>query len=176
IALEGVLTAGMDQDSTGLDVRVDVGAILVIEGGDREERTSVVLALLGRLPVTAGRCKVAGLVLPTRASSARARTAVVLLDRNEHPVRSLLDAALDGPTILGIDGADTVADDSIRTEIRELLTEARTGAEARDGDPMTLLVACSSSDSVRDLLPAGVDVHVVTLGRTTPTAEPARSG
>lgn len=162
IALDAVHTSGMDPDSR-IDAEVAAGTALVIDGADQETRSSVLLALTGRLPVTEGRCKVAGLVLPTRASSVRAKTAVVRLDRPGHPIRRLGEAALDGPAVLAIDGAEALSDAATRTEVRRLLTEARAGAEARGDEPMTLVLTRSARETVDDLIPEGCDLNTLVL-------------
>ena len=78
IAAEGVRIAGIDDLEVA--AMVDDGEALVVHGGTSADRAAVLLALSARMPVVEGRLKVAGLVLPARASTVRRRTAYVRLD------------------------------------------------------------------------------------------------
>ncbi|WP_195760717.1 MMPL family transporter [Agromyces kandeliae] len=154
-----------------LDVRVPAGEALVVAGATPEERRAVLLALTGRRPVVEGRLKCLGLVLPVRAQSVRARSAVVELARTPDPISAVVDAAADGPELLAIDGVDLLADPAARDELLEVLTGAARGAERRTGHPLTLLVSCELASTADAVLPHG-------LGRTVlepaPSARPAR--
>ena len=176
IALDGVRIEGMAPGPTGLEAFVPAGDVLVVEGGDHDHRRAVLLALTGRLPVTAGRAKVAGLVLPPRAASVRARSAVVLLDHTGDPVGQVARAALDHPAVLGIHGVDTLSDGSLRDQVRDVLAEARAGASARPGPPTTLVLTAASGGAVADLVPSAAGLHTVTLGRGTQVLQPAGEG
>ncbi|RYV53035.1 MMPL family transporter [Pengzhenrongella frigida] len=176
IAAQDVRVAGQSPEVAGLDALVRAGDVLVIEGGSRSERRDLLLGLTGRLPITAGRCKVAGLVLPPRASSVRSRTSVVLLDRDHDAVPRLARALLDEVVLVAIDGADAVVDPAVRADLRAVLAEARAGARARSGPPRTLVLSCASHEAVDDLVPADAAVHVVSLDRapSAPELDPAR--
>ena len=162
IALEGVRTDGMREDAEELEVQVRPGGVLVVEGGDRDERANVLMALTGRLRVTDGRCKVAGYVLPTQAAWVRSRSAVAMLDSRDDPERAALDAAFDAPAVLALDGVDTVTDGAARREVARILDEARSGAAARS-EAVTVILGCASVDDVADLVPDDLERHVVTL-------------
>ncbi|GLI26619.1 RND transporter [Agromyces rhizosphaerae] len=154
IAAEWCRHERMPLEADALDIRVPAGDVLVVSGGTRASRTDLLLALTGRLAVTDGRCKVAGLVLPTRAASVRGRSAVADLGGDD-PVAALL-AALDGdPGLVALDRADGVADPATRVELRGILDDARRSAAARTGHPLTLVVAGTAAADVADLLPAG---------------------
>jgi len=165
IALEQVRTERMGRASAGLDGLVPNGDVLVVEGGDHESRTEVLLALTGRLPVTAGRCKVAGLVLPTRAASVRARSAVALLGQADDPPGMIQGAAVDGPAVLGVEGADRLSDAAVRRRVRDMLAEATAGIGTDTSARATLILTSASRDGVADLVPAGARVHAITLAQ-----------
>jgi RND superfamily putative drug exporter len=175
VAAEGVRVGGLPDDAPTLSTRVATGEVLVIEGGTPEERRLLLLGLTGRLPVTEGRCKVDGLVLPPRAASVRSRTSVALLDRDRHPVHALVEALLGESAVVAVDGADAVADGPSRAEMRAVLTEARAGARARTVPPPTLVLTSGALEWVTDLLPADATLRVVSLDRvpSNPHLDPA---
>ncbi len=155
IAAEGCRHERMPEGGDPLDVRVPAGDVLVVSGGSPAERTDLLLALTGRLGIAEGRCKVADLVLPTRAASVRGRSAVAELVGDD-PAAALRVALHGDAIVVALDGADGVADPAARDELRAVLDDARRGAEARTGHPLTLIVACDDPADVDDLLPAGV--------------------
>ncbi|WP_400995059.1 MMPL family transporter [Agromyces sp. GXQ0307] len=150
----------------GIDVRVPAGGALVVAGATPEERRALLLALTGRRPVVDGRLKCLGLVLPVRARSVRADSAVVEIAGLRDPIAAVVDAAADGPRLLAIDGVDLLADPTARDELREVLTGAAGGAERRTGHPLTLLVSCERAEAAEAVLPTD-------MGRTV--LEPAAS-
>ena len=83
IAADDVRVAGAG--AAPIDAMVGVGEALVVHGGSAAERSALLLALGGRVAVTAGRLKVDGLVVPARASTVRSphrvRAARVCVDR-----------------------------------------------------------------------------------------------
>ena len=175
VAAEGVRVSGLSEETPSLSTEVEAGEVLVIEGGTPEERRLLLLGLTGRLPVTEGRCKVDGLVLPPRAASVRSRTSVALLDRGRHPVHVLVEALLGETALVGVDGADAVADGPSRAEMRDVLAEAGAGARARPGPPLTLVLTSGALEWVTDLLSADATLRVVSLDRvsSTPELDPA---
>ncbi len=173
IAADGVGPEGMPDGRSVLNAYVPVGEVLVVEGGRPRTRSALLLALTGRMALSGGRCKVAGLVLPARAASVRSRTAVVRLDRSEEPVPALLDALLAEPAVLVLDGTESVTDPAVRFELRTVLEEAGEGARARGDAGPTLVISGPRRDDVADLVPAGSAVHLASLDG--PAALPARA-
>lgn len=173
IAADGVGPQGMPDGRSVLNAYVPVGEVLVVEGGRPRTRSALLLALTGRLALSGGRCKVAGLVLPARAASVRSRTAVVRLDRSTEPVPALLDALLAEPAVLVLDGTESVTDPAVRFELRAVLEEAGEGARARGEAGPTLVISGPRRDDVADLVPAGSAVHLASLDG--PAALPARA-
>jgi RND superfamily putative drug exporter len=163
IAADGLRFEGMPPGAPALGFAVPAGDVLVVEGGGPAERTALLMALTGRGAVTDGRCKVEGLVLPPRAASLRARSAVVPLGRLREPVAALATALLGEVHLVGLDGADAVTDPTVRAELREVLDEGRAGALARTGRPLTLVLTAADADTIVDLLPGDVSAHRLAL-------------
>ncbi|WP_353808721.1 MMPL family transporter [Agromyces sp. SYSU T00194] len=153
-----------------LDVRVPAGGALLVTGGTAASRTDVLLALTGRLPMVEGRCKVAGLVLPTRAASVRGRSAVAVLESRD-PVDALLPALAGDARVVAVDGADALTEPAARDEVRAVLADARRGAEARTGHPLTLVVACADPGAADDLVPADAPRVLLALAGAPRLAE-----
>ncbi len=185
IAGEGVRIEGAPEPTAGFDAMVGAGEVLVVRGGSAVDRSTVLLALGGRIPVAAGRIKVAGFVLPTRAAAVRSTTAYVHLAHSRRPVVDLLDALAGGASVVMLDGADGIDDPQVEAEIRDVLTDAarsaaRSAQDARHvrgarrtagaAGPVTIVVACRDDASVENLLPAGAIVHTLLL--TPIVAEP----
>lgn len=77
--IEGVGILGRGLTATGplgsvfenIDLRVEPGSLAIVSGASGSGRTSMLLALSGRLRLVAGHLKVSGLVLPYRARTVR---------------------------------------------------------------------------------------------------------
>lgn len=161
VAAEGLRIAG-ESAPAGVDVMLAEGDLLLVRGGTAAARSAVLLALGGRLPIEAGRVKVAGLVLPTRAGTVRRRTAYLHAGRSDDVVADLR-RALSGASVVMVDAIDAVADPVRRANVRHLMTDA-TGADAkRRGAPLTLVLACRADARVDDLLPSKATVRVLAL-------------
>ena len=166
IAAEGVRIAGVDDLEVA--AMVDDGEALVVHGGTSADRAAVLLALSARTPIVEGRLKVAGLVLPARASTVRRRTAYVRLDHGPSALTAVRDALDSGARILMLDTVDGIADPGVRSGIRELLARAGrdAGGRSRDrgrGVPLTIVIAGDDPANARDLLPTDVAVHTLHL-------------
>lgn len=150
------------ETAPGLDVAAVEGEVLVVRGGERAARRSVLLGLGGRLPVVAGHVKVAGLVLPPRAATVRRRTSYCSLDGTPDPV-GVLAACLRVPAdVVMIDGLDCPLDPGDRAQVRRLLTDAVDTARS-DGRTLTLVVACHADADLAEVLPPGLRVRGVDL-------------
>ena len=141
----------------GADIRLGAGEVLVVTGGDAAERTALLLALGGRAPVTATRLKVAGLALPARTAAVRSRTAYVALRGAD---AALADAVAGDPSVLMIDGLDSLGDPARRARVRAELA----------GTQAALVVASRDGASVADALPPAAAVHTLTLDSPAPAA------
>ncbi|WP_139230887.1 MMPL family transporter [Microbacterium sp. cf046] len=162
IAAERLRVPGAPTDSAAaVDAMVPIGGVLLIHGGDAEDRTALLLALGGRTPATAVRLKVAGLVLPVRASSLRSRTSYVVLEDRSEAIRALDDGLRLRPAVLMLDAADDIADPATRAEVRAALTSAREGDRR-----LAIVMASRDDDDVSDIVPHGAPVASVSLPRS----------
>lgn len=60
----------------GIDISAEPGALIAVQGSSGSGRTCLLLALTGRMRITAGEATVAGLPLPKRMGTVRSRTAI----------------------------------------------------------------------------------------------------
>ncbi|KQW06557.1 transporter [Leifsonia sp. Root4] len=163
IAAAGMRVAGQPAGEPAFDALLAPGEALVLLGGSLDERSAILLALGGRMAVSAGRVKVQGLVLPTRAAAVRARTASLLLDASLRGVSAVHDALRRRPDIVLIDAADSFVDPELRAGIRRALGESLKGSGRRATAPLTIVLACQSGDVADALLPLGVELRTVHL-------------
>lgn len=175
IAAEGMLVAGQPDGGPAFDAMLAPGEALVVLGGSLDERSAILLALGGRMPVTAGLVKVEGFVLPTRAAAVRARTAHVVLDASLRGVSAVHDALRRRPGIVLIDATDSFVDPELRAGIRRALGEARKGSGRKAIAPLTIVLACESGAIADALLPLGVELRTVQLA-AAPAAPSALAG
>ncbi|MEZ0449080.1 MMPL family transporter [Cellulomonas sp. ICMP 17802] len=143
--------------ATTVDAMVASGDVLLVRGGTPVARRTVLLALGGRLPVTGGRVKVAGLVLPPRAGSVRRCTSYVDLGRSTAPLPDLRAALRRPAVVVMVEGIDTVTDPDARATVAGALAEAVTERG------LTLVLACRPDAVVDDVLPPGSVVRSVGL-------------
>lgn len=100
---EGV-RVGPGAEPVALAVRP--GDVLIMDGPDSAGRRALLLTLSGRMRLTEGLVKVAGLVLPSQAGELRSRTAVVAGDWDAEAV----DEAVRGKaSLIFVDGEGTAA-------------------------------------------------------------------
>lgn len=176
----GVAIAAQDvrvatDDATILDdlsLVVPAGTSVVVAGTSPHEVSAALLALTGRLEISDGRLKVAGLPLPVRASGVRSRTGYVDLANSEDPVIALRRGLAERPSVIAVDGIDVVTDPIERGRIRDLL-HATASAESRTGDGTALLLGTTADTS--DVLPAPGITHRLMAPGDTLADEPAHS-
>ena len=82
------------------------GDVLIMDGPDERSRRSLLLTLAGRMRLTEGLVKVAGLVLPSQAGELRSRTAVVAGDWDAATVD---EAVRSKASLIFVDGEGTAA-------------------------------------------------------------------
>ncbi|QNE36539.1 MMPL family transporter [Leifsonia shinshuensis] len=138
LAADGARAGG----SGALDALVPPGGAIVVTGPGH---TALALAIAGRAPLTAGRLKVDGLLLPVRRSSVRSRAGVARLDRAADAVAAVRDAADGRPAVVVVDGAEAVVGDERRALAGELQRVADAGA--------AVVLAATTPEAVADLLP-----------------------
>jgi RND superfamily putative drug exporter len=167
IAAQGVRVA--TDDAVILDdlsLIVPTGGSVVVAGSSPHEVSAALLALTGRLEISDGRLKVAGLPLPVRASGVRSRTGYVDLARSEDPVIALRRSLAERPSVLAVDGVDVVTDTIERGRIRDLLRATAT-AESRSGAGTALLLGTTGDTT--DVLPTpGITHRLSGSGATQP--------
>jgi RND superfamily putative drug exporter len=145
-----------------VSVRVPDGGTLVVHGDAAAPVSAFLLAVAGRLPVDEGAAKVAGLVLPERASTVRSRVGFVDAEAEQGaPAGAVTAAVRDGATIVVVDRADLVTD---RAD-RQGLATAFAGAHATGAT----IVVGSTGVSATDLLPEGTPVLDVAAGWGAPS-------
>jgi RND superfamily putative drug exporter len=179
IAAEGVLIGAGAAGTRGLDAFVRAGEALLVVGGTRGLRTAVLLALGGRLPVSAGRLKVAGVAVPPRAASVRRRTAYVALAASgatgaaDTPASvQVADALRHAPDLVMLDAADLLADEDVRAEIRATLAEAAARRRRDGATPLTVVAAADDPRRAALLFPESMHLVRVSLAAPSHAASP----
>jgi RND superfamily putative drug exporter len=109
-----------------VSVRVPDGGALLVRGDATAPVSAFLLAVAGRLDLTGGVAKTAGLVLPERASSVRHRVAVVdSAAEGGHPAEAVRRALRDKPAVLVVDATETVGDVAARAELAQAVAGAQ---------------------------------------------------
>ncbi|WGW11198.1 efflux RND transporter permease subunit [Saxibacter everestensis] len=142
-----------------VDIALQPGELLVIEGQPGAGKTSLMLSLSGRMQFTEGRAKTAGFVLPEQAGAVRSRTGFVAV-RSESDVCTDIRRANHGrPDILFIDDADRVQSFDARQAIATLIYDVTSGASGQ-----SLVIGVGDAGALADLLPP--DYLRLSLNRT----------
>jgi RND superfamily putative drug exporter len=140
-----------------VSVRVPDGGTLLVRGDATAPVSAFLLAVAGRLPVTGGVAKTAGLVLPERASSVRHKVAVVdSAAEGGHPAEAVRQALRDKPTVLVVDGTETVGDLTARAELAQAVAGAQRAGVA--------VLLGSTGAAATDLAQSGTPVLDVSAG------------
>ncbi len=171
---EGVRVTGNDGD---LGMALRPGDVVVVDGQVDSGATALLLTLSGRMRLTAGRAKIAGLVLPEQAAAVRRRTAVVDCrrltagrpdaDGGAGGLRGeLRQAERDRPAVIMIDHADVLADLDDRAALASLVEETA-GSQDR-----AVIIAVRDRALVDDLL--RVPYRHLTLGPVPDLADSSR--
>ncbi|WP_369370227.1 MMPL family transporter [Promicromonospora sp. Populi] len=134
-----------------VSVRVPDGGTLLVHGDATAPVSAFLLAVAGRLKVSGGVAKTAGLVLPERASSVRHKVAVVdSAAEGGHPAEAVRRSLRDKPRVLVVDATETVGDLAARAE----LAQAVAGAQAAG----VAVLLGSTGFAATDLAPVGTPV------------------
>ncbi len=170
---EGVRVNG---DDTALGMALRAGDVVVVDGQVGSGKTALLLTLAGRMRLSGGRAKIAGLVLPEQSAAVRRRTAVVDCRRltaadPAHGDRGGLRAELrqverHQPAVIMVDHADVLSDADDRAALVDLVRETA-GSEQR-----ALIIAARDRALIDDLLP--VPYRHLTLGPVPDLADSAR--
>jgi RND superfamily putative drug exporter len=144
------------------DAMVPEGGVLVVRGPPESGKTAALLALAGRLPISGGRLKVTGLLLPVRAATVRSRVGVARLARASDPVAVVEDALSSRATVVVIDDIDAVTVTHLRARIGRELFDAQAEAIV-SGRPLTIVVSCAVDAALDDILPPDATRSAVRL-------------
>nr|WP_218875516.1 MMPL family transporter [Leifsonia naganoensis] len=161
IAAEGAQMGGHEHTLATVDAMVPAGDVLVIREADATAVGAALYGLAGRGPVSGGRLKVAGMLLPVRRSAVRARVGVARVGDGADPIAAVRVALRGDPRILVVDGADRTACAQARAELAVALDRAWT--DARDaGEPLTIVLGGGLDADLDGLVPLGAVRHVTT--------------
>jgi len=133
----------------GIDFSALPREIAVIEGAAAGGGTTLLLTLAGRMRLSAGRAKVAGLVLPEQAGIVRRRTGYLDCAQVEDLRTELRQITAAKPVAIFIDHADALTAHDDRAALASLLDDVAVGS--RD---TAVIIAVRSRDLIADLLPA----------------------
>ena len=143
---EGLQTSGTDHvTTTGLDVAVRAGEILVVQGEPGSGKSALLLTLAGRMKLTEGQAKVAGLVLPQQAGVVRRRTAFVNCAEVTDLAAELRTVAKSKPALVFVDHAERLSRPEDRLALANLLDQP-SGA---------VVLAATHREDVADLIATG---------------------
>lgn len=136
--------------------RAEPGGTLVATGDPRAAR-AFALAIAGRLPISDGRLRVAGHLLPERAVWVRAHVGLALLADAEDRVQALRRALTGRASLVVVDGIDTL-DAAERDQAAALLRDATATSRERPGDraDLTLVITARTEGAALALL---ADAH-----------------
>jgi len=171
---EGLALPGRDgRPGRPVDVAVLPHDVLVVQGPAGSGRSALLLTLAGRMRLTTGRAKVAGLVLPEQAAAVRRRTGFLdcaVLSGPDGDLQAELRAVLRArPDVVYVDHAERLSRPEDRSAIAGLVHEAAFGDAGQ-----AVVIACEDADQVADLI--GVSCSTVTLGAQPGLAASASSG
>lgn len=162
-ATDAVATGDLEVSSrSGLivgpvSVRVPDGGTLLVRGDATAPVSAFLLAVSGRLRVTGGVAKTAGLVLPERASSVRHHVAVIdSAAEGGHPAEAVRRALRDKPRVIVVDATETVGDLTARAELAQAVAGAQRAGVA--------VLLGSTGFAATDLAPSGTPVLDVSAG------------
>jgi RND superfamily putative drug exporter len=135
----------IDRDETlydRVDLALDPGEILLVEGGPSSVRTALLLTIAARMRPTRGNLKVAGLVLPEQAVVARSRIAFVRVAETPDVTAAVERELRHRTRVLVLDGLELVPSGETRQDLvdsieglchdRELAAVISTSSEAAD--------------------------------------------
>ncbi|WP_425955779.1 MMPL family transporter [Xylanimonas sp. McL0601] len=172
VVAHGLLIDGPDGTRVvgPVTLRVPDGGALVVRADAAAAADALLLALAGRLKPDAGAVKVAGYVLPERASAVRGRVAVVDASSFDgaHPTAAatgVVEALRSGPRAVVVLRAHALGDRGGRDALAFVLQSAQS-------DGVAVLVGTTGADAA-DLLPGA---PLLDLAQAAPaSAEPAET-
>jgi RND superfamily putative drug exporter len=142
-AEELTLTDGTRTLYRDVAMRLEPGDALVVTAGDRAAARALLLTIAGRALPTAGRLRVAGHLLPERAAWVRRHVGVALLTDSDEPDADLRRALRGRPSLVVVDGLDTLSPGAARD---------RAAAALRDASGTTVVVSAIDPAIARQVL------------------------
>ncbi|MDN5763373.1 MAG: MMPL family transporter [Microlunatus sp.] len=168
---DGLRVPGNDDD---LGMALRPGDVAVVDGQVDSGKSALLLSLSGRMKLSGGQVKVAGLVLPEQSAAVRSRTAVIDCrqlapkHRGRGGLRTELRVAeRRDPSVIFVDHADVLTDHDDRAALASLLDEtAGSGSRA-------VVIAARDRALVDDLV--RVPYRHLTLGPVPDLADSHRN-
>ena len=157
VRAEALPLSGPDGRTAEVDLAVLPREVLVVDGPASSGKTALLLTLGGRMRVSGGRLKVAGLVLPEQASGVRRTTGYLDCADATGIRRELTRLAASHPRVLLIDHPDLLTAHDDRAALASLLDDVGVGSSEA-----AVLLAVRDHDRVADLLPG--PSRTLTLG------------
>lgn len=151
-----------------VSVRVNDGDTLVVTSADPRAGRAFALMVAGRIPATEGLLRVAGHLLPGRATWVRAHVGVALLDGAADPIRELRRALAGGTRLVDIDGIDTLVG-AERDQVAALLRDAADAVRER-GHALTVVASARRDGPALDILSDAHRPSVMTLALSAHSA------
>ncbi|GAA1429169.1 MMPL family transporter [Microlunatus lacustris] len=153
-----VVYAGLEVAGQAVALSAMPREVVVVDGPPHSGKTALLLTLGGRMRLSAGQVKVAGLVLPEQAASVRKVVGYVDCDATPDLRRELGAVLARRPALVLVDHADLLTAHDDRAALASLLDDLTVGS--RD---VAVLLAVRDRDAVADLLPPSCSA--ITLDR-----------
>ena len=139
--------AGDETLVEGVSLRLDPGEALVVTGPDEAATRALALAIAGRTPAE-GRLRVAGHLMPGRASWVRSHVGLALLGEPDD-ADAAAQALRGGPPLVVLDGVDRLAG----AERDQLAAALRDAAHiSHSSEPLAVVVTARSAEAARAVL------------------------
>lgn len=106
---------------SGINLGVEPGGLMLVDGASASTRSGLALMLAGRLRPSSGKLKVAGLVLPQQSPAARSRLACVQVAEESDVVRALHRSIRRRTRGVIVDGLELVVSEGDRQYVLDLI-------------------------------------------------------
>ncbi|WP_119696748.1 MMPL family transporter [Microbacterium halotolerans] len=132
----------------GLDLRLEPGEAMIVQTPDERAARAVAVAVAGRT-ASQGLLRVAGHLMPGRASWVRSHVGMALFDDSTSPADATRQALRGSPPLVVLDGIDRLGD-SDRDQLAAALRDAAHAADP--AHPVAVLVTATDERSARSVL------------------------
>ncbi len=134
---------------TGISLTAMPRGVVVVDGPVDSGKSALLLTLAGRMRLTDGQVKIAGLVLPEQAGTVRRRTGYLDCRESTNLRRELRSILAARPAVIFIDHADVLHAHDDRAAVASLLDDLAVGSLE-----MAVVIAVRDRTFLADLLPA----------------------